>query len=61
MYYLCSKNTGADQLHGYLAADVCLFRIYAKTYHMQNFDLSCLFLSFDAVNTSVFIPVLLPN
>ena len=32
MYYLCSKNKGADQLHGYHAADLCLsFCIYAKS------------------------------
>ena len=23
-YYLCSENKGADQLHGYHAADLCL-------------------------------------
>ena len=32
MYYLCSENKGADQLHVYCAADLCLcFRIYAKS------------------------------
>ena len=31
MYYLCSKNKGADQLHGYCKADLRLcFRIYKK-------------------------------
>ena len=24
MYYLCSENQGADQLHGYREADLCL-------------------------------------
>ena len=28
LYYLCSENKGADQLHGYSEADLCLcFRI----------------------------------
>ena len=24
LYYQCSKNKGVDQLHGYLAADLCM-------------------------------------
>ena len=31
-YYLCSENKGADQLHGYREADLCLcFRICKKS------------------------------
>ena len=31
MYYPCSENKGADQLHGYREADLCLcFRIYMQ-------------------------------
>ena len=29
LYYLCSENKGADQLSGYLAADICVF-VYTK-------------------------------
>ena len=31
LYYLCSENKGADQLHGYREVDLRLcFRMYAK-------------------------------
>ena len=30
VYYLCSENKGADQLHIFHAADLCLFFTYAK-------------------------------
>ena len=31
MYFLCSENEGADQLHGYREADLCLcFHICKK-------------------------------
>ena len=30
LYYLCSKNKGADQLRSYRAADLCLRFTYAK-------------------------------
>ena len=37
LYYLCSKNKGADQLHGYHAADLCLcFCIYARRRFSHN-------------------------
>ena len=31
LYYLCSKNRGADQLHGYGTADLLLCFAYAKS------------------------------
>ena len=36
LYYLCSENNGADQLHGYREADLCLcFRICKKPVFSQ--------------------------
>ena len=56
LYYPCSENKDADQLHGYVEADLRLcFRIYAKSRFSHNeaqITLYC-FTGFDDLNLTI--------
>ena len=55
MYYPCSENKGADQLHGYLEADLHLcFRICKKLVSHDEAHFNVLFIKTNVAVTKVF-------
>ena len=46
MYYLCSKNIGADQLHGYRVANMPLFSHMQKagfSHDVAHINVTCIY------------------